>query len=147
MRKVFFSFEYSDVSRAMIVRQSWVTHGTQTAAGFIDKAEFEEVEKKGDAAIKRWIKEQMNGTSVTVVLVGAKTNKSKWVKFEIAESISRGNGLLEIDISKIKGFQGVTTSFCEWMLPSKYSGYGWVKDNGYENLGDWIEKAAKAAGK
>ena len=147
MRKVFFSFKYSDVSRAMVVRQSWVTQGTQTAAGFIDKAEFEEVERKGDAEIKRWIKEQMKGTSVTVVLVGAKTNKSKWVKFEIAESISRGNGLLEIDISKIRGIQGVTTNFCGWMLSSEYSGYEWQKDNGYKNLGAWIEKAAKDAGK
>lgn len=147
MRKVFFSFEYGDVSRAMVVRNSWVTHGTQTAAGFIDKAEFEEVEQKGDAAIKRWIKEQMEGTSVTVVLVGEKTKKSKWVQFEVEESISRGNGLLETNISKIKGVQGVTTSFCGWMLPSKYSSYAWVKNNGYENLGAWIEKAAKDAGK
>jgi hypothetical protein len=52
-RKVFFSFKYDDVSRAMVVRNSWVTKGS--AAGFIDKAEFEEVERKGDKAIQNWI--------------------------------------------------------------------------------------------
>ena len=34
-RRVFFSFEYGDVSRAMVVRNSWVTKGRE-AAGFVD---------------------------------------------------------------------------------------------------------------
>ena len=34
-RKVFFSFKYKDVSRSMVVRNSWVTQGKE-AAGFID---------------------------------------------------------------------------------------------------------------
>lgn len=147
MRKVFFSFEYSDVGRAMIVRNSWVTHGSQTAAGFIDKAEFEEVERKGDAAIKRWIDSQMKGTSVTVVLVGGKTNKSRWVKYEIEKSIDRGNGLLEIDISKIRALNQGTTGFCGWLLPEKYSGYRWDKNEGHKYLSNWIEKAASDAGR
>ncbi len=50
-RKVFFSFKYEDVSRAMVVRNSWVTQGKESA-GFIDKAEFEEVKKRVDHAIK-----------------------------------------------------------------------------------------------
>ena len=33
-RKVFFSFKYKDVSRAMVVRNSWVAQGKE-AAGFI----------------------------------------------------------------------------------------------------------------
>ncbi len=33
-RRVFFSFKYKDVSRAMVVRNSWVTQGRE-AAGFI----------------------------------------------------------------------------------------------------------------
>ena len=104
-RRVFFSFEYSDVSRAMVVRNSWVAQGRE-AAGFIDAADFEEVEAAGDAAIKKWIDEQLKGTSVTVVLVGAKTCNSKWVKSEIEASEAKGNGLLGIDVSKIKGLDG-----------------------------------------
>jgi hypothetical protein len=45
-RKVFFSFKYKqDVSRSMVVRHSWVTQGKK-AAGFIDAADFEKIEKK-----------------------------------------------------------------------------------------------------
>ena len=39
-RRVFFSFKYKDVSRAMVVRNSWVTQGKE-AAGFVDAADFE----------------------------------------------------------------------------------------------------------
>jgi hypothetical protein len=144
-RNVFFSFKYEDVKRSMIVRNSWVTQG-KTAAGFIDKADFEKVKAKGDAAIKKWIDDQLVGTSVTVVLVGAKTCSSRWVKYEIAQSIKRENGLLGIDISKIKGLDGVTTERCG-ELPAGYPFYLWYNNEGSKNMGSWIEKAAKAAGK
>ena len=144
-RKVFFSFKYEDVSRAMVVRNSWVTKDKESA-GFIDKAEFEEVKKKGDQAIKNWIGNQLKGTSVTVVLVGEKTCDSKWVKYEIEKSIEKGNGLIGIDISKIKDLQGNTSERCE-QIPKGYKFYLWNKDKGYENMGDWIEEAAKEAEK
>lgn len=144
-RRVFFSFKYLDVSRAMVVRNSWVTQG-RDAAGFVDAADFEKIKRQGDAAVKRWIDSQLNSTSVTVVLVGAKTCSSRWVKYEIEQSIARGNGLLGIDISKIKGFDGATTDRCG-EIPKSYKFYLWNNDKGYESLGKWIEEAAKAAGR
>lgn len=144
-RKVFFSFQYEDVHRAMNVRNSNVIASDQKV-GFIDKADFEEVERKGDAAIKKWIDDQLHGTSVTVVLVGATTNESKYVKYEIDQSIARGNGILTIDISQISDLNGKTTTCCSLRVPGK-THYLWYKDNGRENLGTWVETAAKAAGK
>ena len=144
-RKVFFSFKYDDVHRAMNVRNSNVISGVMKS-GFIDKADFEKVEREGDIAIRTWIDNQLNGTSVTVVLVGANTHKSKWVKYEIEQSIERGNGLLTIDISKIADLFGQTTECCS-LRAQGYKHYLWYKDNGRENLGMWVEAAAKAAGK
>jgi len=144
-RRVFFSFKYLDVSRAMVVRNSWVMQGRE-AAGFVDAADFEKIKGQGDAAIKRWIDNQLEGTSVTVVLVGAETCSSRWVKYEIEQSITRGNGLLGIDISKIKGLDGSTTGRCG-QIPKGYKFYLWNNDKGYENMGKWIDEAAKAAGR
>jgi len=145
-RRVFFSFKYKDVSRAMVVRNSWVTQGRE-AAGFVDAAEFEKIKRQGgDPAIKRWIDNQLDGTSVTVVLVGQYTCNSRWVKYEIQKSIEIGNGLLGIDISKIKDLQRGTTERCG-KIPKGYPFYLWFKNEGYNNMGDWIEKAAKAAGR
>ncbi len=61
-RKVFFSFKYDDVQRAMNVPATamWITGAVKS--GFIDKAEFEKVERDGDKAIKAWIDKQLDYT-------------------------------------------------------------------------------------
>ncbi|MES9948588.1 MAG: TIR domain-containing protein [Candidatus Thiodiazotropha sp.] len=144
-RRVFFSFKYKDVSRAMVVRNSWVAQG-KDAAGFVDAADFEKIKKQGDQAIKNWINNQLKGTSVTVVLVGQQTCSSRWVKYEIQRSIEIGNGLLGIDISKIKDLQGNLSERCG-EIPNGYPFYLWNKNDGYKNMGQWIEEAARKAGR
>lgn len=144
-RKVFFSFKYDDVQRAMIVRNSNVIDD-KSKSGFIDKADFEAVERQGTRAIQNWIDKQLEGTTVTVILVGANTDKSHWVKYEIEKSKARGNGILTIDISKIAGFNGQTSDCCKLRVPG-YKHYMWNNDNGRANLGDWVENAAKEANK
>jgi len=144
-RRVFFSFKYKDVSRAMVVRNSWVAQGKESA-GFVDAADFEKLKRQGDTAIKNWVDNQLKGTSVTVVLVGKETCTSRWVKYEIEKSIEIGNGLLGIDVSKIKDLQGDFSERCD-EIPKGYSFYLWNNDDGYKNMGDWIEKAAKDAGR
>jgi len=145
-RRVFFSFKYEDVSRAMVVRNSWVTQGTQVASGFIDAADFERVKRLGDSAIQSWIDNQLDGTSVTVVLVGQYTCSSRWVKYEIEKSIAIGNGMLGIDISKIRDLNGNISERCG-EIPKGYPFYYWNNEKGYENMGGWIEEAAKAVGR
>jgi hypothetical protein len=144
-RRAFFSFKYADVSRAMVVRNSWVLQGRE-AAGFIDAASFEELKTRGDTAIRRWIDAQIKRTTVTVVLVGSGTCRSRWVKYEIAESQRLGHGLLGVDISKIKDFRGRTATRCG-QIPRGYPFYQWPRDEGHRNLGLWIDKAARSLGK
>lgn len=129
----------------MVVRNSWVTQGRE-AAGFIDAADFEKLRRTGDAAVKRWIDDQLSGTSVTVVLVGTATCSSNWVAYEIQRSKELGHGLIGIDVSKIKNFSGETSERCG-RIPTGYPFYLWNNDDGYKNMGEWIEAAAKAAGR
>jgi len=140
-RKVFFSFKYEDLSRAIIVRDAWVTQGKE-AAGFIDEAGFKKLESLGDGAIWSWIDKQLIGTSVTVVLVGDQTCNSRWVKYEIKKSIEMGNGLLGIDVSKIKDSHGKTTERCG-QIPEGYKFYMWHNEQGYDKINDWIEAAVR----
>lgn len=102
MRKVFFSFDWDDVLRVSQVRNSLATKGNYNTAGFTDVAEIEKTRKQSDKEIRKWIDEQLTGTSVTCVLIGNKTNKSKWVKYEIEKSIKKKNGLLGILIHELK---------------------------------------------
>lgn len=155
-RQSFFSFRYKkDNWRAGIVRNSWVTQDRK-ASGFFDSAEWEEVKKKTDSAIEVWIDGQLKGTSVTVVLIGADTAGKKWINYEITSSHKKGNGLLGIHIHNLKDSQGnVTTKgknpFENFVFKNSKGGvvtypvYDWVIDDGYTNMGTWIEAAAKSA--
>ena len=148
-RRVFFSFHYErDVWRAGQVRNSWVTKADRESAGFWDAAAWEEVKRNGDDAIKRWIDRELNGTSVTVVLVGAETSQRPYVKYEIEQSVKRGNGLAGIYINNIRDSSSRidtkgASPFSDWSTPV----YDWVSDDGRNNIGDWIEAAAKKAGR
>lgn len=156
-RQSFFSFRYkADNWRAANIRSSWVTKDRE-AAGFFDSAKWEEVKKKKDSDIEKWIDDQLKGTSVTVVLIGSDTAGKKWIDYEITASHKKGNGMLGIYIHKKKDSNGKTTTkginpFDNWNFTKggkevKYPTYDWVDDDGYNNIGNWIEAAAKAAGR
>lgn len=100
-RRVFFSFHYQmDIFRVNQVRNSHIVEGT-AAAGFQDASLWEEAKKKGDTAINALINEGLEGTTVTVVLIGSETASRKYVTYEIEKSIERGNGLLGIHIHNL----------------------------------------------
>jgi hypothetical protein len=105
-RRVFFSFHYdNDVWRANQVRNSNVVAGSDVA-GFFDHSEYEEAKKEGTDAIRRMILRHLDGTSVTVVLIGNQTADRPWVKYEVEQSIARKNGLLGIQIHHLKNSKG-----------------------------------------
>lgn len=146
-RRAFFSFHFqNDIFRANVVRNSWVTRDRE-AAGFFDASLWEEARTKGDSAIRALIDAGLKNTSVTVVLIGRETASRAYVTYEIEQSIARGNGLLGIRIEKIKDIRGNVDEAGPNPLPSEYPVYLWNKDDGYTNLGTWIERAARAAGK
>src|SRR5438067_7743926 len=102
-RRVFFSFHHQgDIKRVGQIRNSWVTKANQEDAGFVDAADWESIKRRGDDVVKRWIATQLDGTSVTVVLIGSETADRPWVLYEIAESHNKGNGLLGISIHNCK---------------------------------------------
>lgn len=143
-RRTFFSFHYSrDVWRASTVRKSALLDAT-AAAGWSDSSLWEEAKAKGDAALKKLINDGLAGTTVTVVLIGAKTSTRRWVRYEIEQSIDRGNGLLGVHISHLKDQNGRTD--LKGTVPSALAGYP-IYTYEFGKLTGWVEKAAVSAGK
>src|ERR1700722_2673462 len=97
-RRTFFSFHYKpDVTRAWVVRNSWVTkvaQGDRDDAGFFDSSVFEAAQRETDEVLKRFLRQGRENTTVTCVLVGSETTVRRWVRYEIFQSFIRGNGLL-----------------------------------------------------
>ena len=110
-RRTFFSFHYvPDIWRAWNVRNSWVVRPEdEEDRGFFDSSVFEASKKTSDAALKNFLRDGMGNTSVTCVLAGTDTWKRRWVRYEIARSILRGNGLLTVHIHGVKDRNGQAT--------------------------------------
>ena len=69
-RRTFFSFRYKpDVNRTWIVRNFWVTKLAQSS-------------REDDESLMRFLREGMQNTSVTCVLVGRRTTFSRSVRYE-----------------------------------------------------------------
>jgi hypothetical protein len=143
-RRVFFSFHYErDIWRVNVVRNSGAIEGV-AAAGFHDASLWEETKRRGDDAVKRLIDSGLAGTSVTVVLIGAKTAQRQYVSYEIAKSLSLGNGLLGIFIHNIKdklGRSDVPGDVPEALRKAGAPVYTWE----YGKLGQWVEAAYKTS--
>lgn len=98
-KRVFFSFHYEpDNSRAALVRNIGAIEGSRVASD----NDWESVKRGGDPAIRRWIDEQLTGTSCAVVLIGAQTAGRKWINYEIEEAWRRGKGILGVHIHNLK---------------------------------------------
>jgi hypothetical protein len=161
-RRVYFAFHYqNDISRVNVVRKSWVTKPNREEAGFYDASLWEKARKTGDEGIRRMINEGLEGTTVSVFLLGSETASRPWVKYELERSFDRGNGLISIFIHNIRDLDKRISSKGEDILgnyyveregrriylSSIYSTYDWVENDGYNNLGDWVEEAARKAAK
>jgi hypothetical protein len=132
-RPVFFSFDYDeDRNRADVVCASWrMAHAdSMTAARFVDSSIWQKAKVLGDENVKRAICEGIGQTSVTCVLVGARTWEGQWARYEIAQSVERGNGLLAVRINGIADAHTRQTS-AAGRNPLAYMGLGKARDGQY----------------
>jgi hypothetical protein len=134
-RRVFFSFHYADIMNANIVRNSGQFKPTKET-GYYDFSLWEEAKLKGQAALKKLIDDGLNNTSVTCFLIGAKTSTRPWCKYELQKSIDDNKGILGV------------------LLPNQTEhGPKWISKHGpvykwdHEEFSDWVEAAAKKAGR
>lgn len=156
-RQVFYSFHFkNDCWRTGQVRNIGTIDGNKP----VSENDWEEVKKKGDDNIKKWINSQLAYRSCTIVLIGEDTANRKWVKYEIEKSWNDGKGLLGIYIHNLKNQYGETSNkgknpFEQFTLKNgeKLSDrvkvynppYGSNSKANYnyiaENIEDWIETA------
>jgi hypothetical protein len=98
-RKAFYSFHYKpDNWRASQVRNMGVIEGDAPVS---DNA-WETVTKGGPVAIEKWIADEMNGKSCTIVLIGSDTAGRKWITYEIIKTWNDKKGVLGVHIHGLK---------------------------------------------
>ncbi len=118
-RQVFYSFHYKpDVMRVSQVRNIGALEANKPASD----NDWETVKSGKDAAIKKWIADQMKERSCTVVLVGEKTANRKWINHEIIRSWNEGMGVVGIHIHGLKNTDGYISN--KGLNPFSYIDYG-----------------------
>ena len=134
-RRVFFSFHYDDIMNANIVRNSGQFKPT-AETGFYDASLWEDAKTKGDAAIQKLIDSGLDNTGVTCFLLGEHTSTRPWCKYELKKSLADG-----------KGFLGILLPNQTKHGPKWISNHGKVYEWDHEKFADWVEQAAKDAGR
>lgn len=164
MRNVFFSFHYKkDIFRANVVRNAWVGAGGPEPAGYRDWSMWEDARTRNDRRLAGMIANALHGSSVTAVLIGEETAERDWVLHEIEESWEGGKGLLGIFIHQVRDmrtrrgsrkgrnpFEGLyldDSDGYEVHLADVIETYDWQDDDGFHNFADWVEEAARDAGR
>jgi len=74
----------------------------EISRGFFDSSVFEASKKESDDALKKFLRNGLENTSVTCILAGTDTWTRRWVRYEIARSIIKGNGLLTVYIHGVQ---------------------------------------------
>jgi hypothetical protein len=156
-RRVFYSFYYKEDNwRASQVRNMGVIEGNKP----VSDNDWEQITRGGEDAIKRWINDQMNGTSCTIVLIGGNTAGRKWINYEIKKSWEEHKGILGIYIHNLKDKDGKQSSigknpFDDFNINGKpfsqivnsynppYSDSQLVYDYIKRNIASWVEDAIK----
>src|SRR5215469_2365110 len=96
---VFYSFQFkNDVFRVQQIRNMGVIEGNEP----VSASAWEEVKRKGDAAIEKWIDENMKYRRCVAVLIGSETANSDWVRYEIKKAWVEKRGLIGIYIHNLK---------------------------------------------
>ena len=106
-KTVFYSFHYA--------RDSWrvqqiINLGALDGQPVLNSQDWEAVKRQGDAAIEKWIAEQMSRKRALVVLVGAETAARRWVLYEIQKAWADNKPIVGVRIHGLADTSGSVDS-------------------------------------
>ena len=105
--RVYFSFDHDrDLARVRpLSRMPGIV--AATAAGFSSNNPlWNDAQHAGVDDVKALIDEALWDTSVTVVFLGSRAGRRRYIEYEIARSVARGNGLVGIQINELTDAKG-----------------------------------------
>lgn len=153
---VFYSFHYdNDVFRVQQIRNMGVVEGNEP----VSPNDWEQIKRKGDAAVEKWIDDSLKYKRCVIVLIGSETASRRWVKYEIKRAWELKKGLFGIYIHNLKDPRTGPCNkgpnpFSNWNVngqsmatlipsydPSAWDAYGDIS----RNLATWVSQAIDAA--
>ncbi|PPF34412.1 TIR domain-containing protein [Rathayibacter sp. AY1A3] len=106
-KTVFYSFHYDNDAWRV---QQIINMGALEGQPLLNSQEWEEVKRKGDAAIEKWIDDKMAYKKAVIVLIGSETADRRWVDYEIRKAWDAKKPLIGIRIHGLADSSGSTDS-------------------------------------
>lgn len=154
---VFYSFHYgNDVFRVQQIRKMGVVDGNAP----VSPNDWEQVKRSGDAAVQKWIDDNLKYKRCVIVLIGSETASRPWVQYEIKRAWELKKGLVGIYIHNLKDPRTGTCGkggnpFGHWKIgqqsmtdlvvchdPNSWDAYGEIS----RNMTSWVSQAIDAVG-
>jgi len=115
-----------------------MSHADNIDVSFVGRHLLDPIDSTNGDYIRSKVREQLSGTSVTVVLLGHDSAESAWVDWEIEESLRKGNGLLGIRLEDGADVPLTLTTCGAEILD-------WFRPEDVHEFSDAIERAATGA--
>jgi len=93
-RNTFLSFDYNDIEQVNMLRAQ--SKNEKSEIEFIDRSVKDPFDSERADYIKRKILERIKQCSQTVVYIGDTTHTSRWVKWEVEQSIVLGKKVIAV---------------------------------------------------
>lgn len=115
-RRVFISYQHLDQMKAKGF--NLMSYNKHVEVDFVGRHLLDPVDSTNKAYITSKVKEQLKGSSATVVLIGDKTAESDWVANETQWSVEKGNGIIGVKLDPAaevpKGLIDAGAEILEW---------------------------------
>jgi hypothetical protein len=135
-RRIFIAYQHADQMKAKGF--NLMSYADNVDVSFVGRHLLDPVDSTNADYIRAKVREQMSGTSVTVVLLGDDTADSSWVDWEIEESLDKGNGLVGIRL-------GDGAQVPQRLVDCGAEILDWFRPDDVHEFTDAIERAAAAA--
>lgn len=106
-KSVFYSFHYDNDSWRV---QQIIKMGFLEGQPILNSQDWEAVKQQGDAAIEKWIHDQMVYKKAVVVLIGSGTANRPWVQHEIKKAWDAKKPLVGVRIHGLADSSGNTAT-------------------------------------
>lgn len=141
-RNIFISYQHKDQMKAKGF--NLLRYNKNVEVNFVGRHLLDPVDSKNKQYIDSKIREQIKGSSVTVVLLGKDSKKSEYQPYEVELSLKKENpnGILVIKLEPSVSLPKYS-KLAKLLHDSGAETIDWDSDK----FGDAIERAAKAAGR
>lgn len=146
--KVFFAFDRDgDRERAAMLRPLW-DGADRTSSGFCDDWSWTAVLSRGPTGVEDWVREEMDGAEVVLVLIGAETAYRAPVRLAIERAVAAGLGVVGLRVHRMVE-EGAALPFPGpdplFELRDRFATHDWLPGFSDRFLRNWIELAAERA--